>query len=129
MKRRIPKEFIRCSDCGEFNGTTRARNLDWWTEPPDSYGDVEFSTEQKALLKKLRAKILATQDPDQELTVSCLCHGPLCKTCGVIRIHGPGTNSYDEETNSIGHWPWFSGMVPCQRCRDRQRRDRELAGD
>lgn len=41
MKRRIPKEYIRCSDCGELNGTTtRARNLDWRTEPPDSHGDV-----------------------------------------------------------------------------------------
>jgi len=28
----------------------------------------------------------------------------------------PGSNSYDEETNTIGHWPYFSVLAPCAHC-------------
>ena len=118
MARNIPPGYSRCEACGEFNGTTQARFLNWEPDPPESYGDVEFSAEQQAFLKEAKHEIAATVDPDLEIPVRCLCQGRLCQKCGVTRLHRPGSNSYEEETNSIGHWPGIMAMLPCSRCRE-----------
>ena len=60
------------------------------------------------------------QNPEELVSVTCLCHGPLCCLCHKNRVHASGTNSYDEETNTIGHWAWFAGSIPCSVCRLRR---------
>ncbi len=49
--------------------------------------------------------------------VTCLCEGILCRRCEKNRIHRPISNSYDPETNTIRHHPWFSYLKPCNACR------------
>lgn len=115
MKRRIPKGFRRCKVCGEFNGTTKARNLSW-TPSVDGDGAVEFPAEVKSFLEHWQRKLAATVDPDKDISVSCLCKGRICGKCGVGRKNAPGSNSYDEETNTIWHWPYFSVLAPCAHC-------------
>ena len=88
----IPPGFERCIVCGEFNGTTEARHLDW-----------EGS--------------LAPPPPDRPVSVTCLCHGIPCSRCNTHLIHRPISNSYDEGTNTIGHWFYLSGLAPCWACR------------
>lgn len=89
---RIPEGLEQCPVCGEYNGSTLARNLNW--------EDSAFPPE-----------------PDERIGVSCRCKGPLCKQCGQRRIHRPISNSYEPKSNSIGHQPWFMGMFPCSVCR------------
>jgi hypothetical protein len=66
---------------------------------------------------------------EELISVSCLCKGTMCRTCGKNLVHGSGTNSYDEETNTIGHWAWFAGMIPCARCRSRKAAEPGAAPD
>jgi hypothetical protein len=89
---RIPEGLVQCPVCGEYNGSARAGDLNW-----------EGSLHQ--------------HDPEERIGARCLCHGPLCKRCGQRRIHRPGSNSYDPETNTIGHWFVLMGMFPCSMCR------------
>lgn len=88
----VPPGYWRCSDCGEFNGVTEAKHLDW---PPG----------------------FTNYDPERLESVTCRCHGPLCSQCKMNHVNGSGTNAYDEDTNTVGHWPWFAGMMPCFECR------------
>jgi len=64
MERSVPPGFGRCEICGEFNGTTQARYLNWEPDPPESYGDVAISAEQQAVVKDLKREVAATMDPE-----------------------------------------------------------------
>ena len=86
----IPPGFHRCKHCGEYTGTTKAKNLCW---------------------------DLPVLDPEEAISVRCLCEGIPCPRCGQQLVHRPTSNSYDPETNSIWHSPWFSGMIPCSECK------------
>lgn len=58
------------------------------------------------------------EDNEEEfISVSCICDGILCSGCKKNKIHRPISNSYDEKNNDIGHWPWFTGMMPCDECK------------
>ena len=119
MASSAPTCFERCPECGEFNGATEARNLSWEL-PPDPLDDP--APEAWDWLRDKKSEIARTMDPGQVISVTCLCHGPLCRYCGVTRIHRPGSNSYEPESNTIGHWPGFSGMMPCAACREERDR-------
>lgn len=90
-----PPGFWQCEICDEYNGVTEAKHLVW--------GD-------RASLK----------DPEELVSVTCLCKGSKCRSCGENLVHGSGTNTYEEATNSIGHWPNFAGMIPCDDCKARK---------
>ena len=92
----IPPGYIRCDDCGEFNGTTAAKHLTWHELDPK-------------------------RDPEDPVSVSCLCKGILCRICGKKRLHRPTSTSYDKATNTIGHWSWTTGMLGCRTCQRRPR--------
>jgi len=83
---RIPPCFVQCAVCGEFNGTTAARNLSW-------NGPA----------------------PRHKVTVTCLCHGFPCKYCGRLR-HRPISNEYDPVANKVWHSPYFMGWFGCGEC-------------
>jgi hypothetical protein len=88
----IPPGFERCELCGEFNGTTRARYL-----KPDR----------------------SRSDPDRKVSVTCLCYGVPCLKCGKGQVHRPGTSSYSEKENRIGHWSslFANLLIVCSECR------------
>ena len=88
----VPPGFVQCAVCGEFNGTTAARNLSW-------HGHSA---------------------PRHKVTVTCLCHGFPCKYCGKL-LHRPISNEYDPETNSIWHQPYFAGWFGCWECEEKRR--------
>jgi hypothetical protein len=90
----VPLGFEQCNICGEFNGITDASNLSW--------GD-RFC-------------------PTGEISVSCLCHGILCRSCGKNLIHRPISNSYHPDVNEVWPFPWFAGMIPCSECRAKKLR-------
>lgn len=115
----IPPGFERCPQCGEFNGTTEARHLSWEL-PEDPLEAESTDPEFWDWLREQKHQIAQAIDPEKIISVTCLCHGPLCRRCGVVRIHKPGSNSYESETNSIGHWPGFSGMAPCGACQEQR---------
>ncbi len=116
MSASIPPGFERCTNCREFNGKTAARYLSWGL-PPDPLEADSSDSELWDRLRDLKSQVAATMDPDKIVSVTCLCHGPLCRRCGVVHVHKPGSNSYDLETNTIEHWPGFFGMIPCAACR------------
>lgn len=64
----------------------------------------------------------STPGRDGDIRVRCLCEGIPCPRCKINKIHRPISNSYDAETDTIEHWPYFSGMVPCQECKEREGR-------
>ncbi len=88
----IPSGFERCPVCGEFNGETKAKNL--------SQGSATL-----------------VPNPESVVTVLCLCGGIPCPRCKKNKIHRPISNSYHEKTNTVGHWPYFAGMMVCRECR------------
>ncbi len=88
----IPPGLTRCPVCGEYRGSILVRYLDW-NEPPDA------------------------SELDEEIDVTCLCEGILCRRCEKNKIHRPISNSYDPETGTIRHHPWFSYLKPCNECR------------
>lgn len=89
MTQNIPPGFVRCAVCGEFNGSTDAANLLW------PGGNA----------------------PKSQVSVTCLCHGISCSCCKTQLIHRPGSNTYDPGSNSVEHWPYFAGLLPCKQCR------------
>ncbi|MFO8007238.1 MAG: tetratricopeptide repeat protein [Candidatus Brocadiia bacterium] len=91
-----PEGYVRCEKCGEFNGKTPAKNLNWG---PHSF----------------------PHSPDRLIGVTCLCHGIPCPRCGERKIHRPISNSYAVKSNTVEHWPWFSGMMPCSECRKQEK--------
>lgn len=95
--RAIPDGLAQCADCGEFRGEVRLRELSNQLSPAD--------------------------DPEEIIRITCLCQGIPCPKCKVQKIHRPISNSYDPETNTFSHWPYFSGMMPCALCRREQRKN------
>lgn len=83
-----PPGFVQCPECGEHNGETLGRHL------------------------------ANEGEPDRVVRVSCRCRGTLCTRCGVHRVNRSGSNRYHPEDNTVWHYPWFAGMVPCRRCRE-----------
>lgn len=94
--RKIPPGFVRCEQCGEYNGTTKKEYLDW------------------------PGPVRPWLDKVESFSVLCLCHGIPCSGCKQNLIHRPISNSYDELTNEIGHWPYFSAQMPCNACQKQQ---------
>ena len=94
--KKIPEGLVKCEVCGEYKGEVKEKDLNWG----DSYFD-------KAEVEK----------SEECFSVSCLCDGILCHKCKKNKIHRPISNSYDEINNDIGHWPWFTGMMPCKECK------------
>jgi len=84
----LPPGYIRCNVCGEFNGSTDAKNL----------SGKNYSRTGK-------------------ISVTCLCHGIPCPRCKMALIHRPVSNTYDPEANEIRHWPYFAGLMRCAECR------------
>lgn len=92
---KIPKGLVKCEVCGEYKGSVKENDLSW-----SDYSDKE-----------------SVNNSEEILGVSCLCDGILCPKCKKNKIHRPISNSYDETDNSIGHWPYFTGMMGCEECR------------
>ena len=92
-----PPGFVKCPTCGEYNGTTLWENLTWLGPYHES-------------------------GPGTMVSVRCRCRGPLCMHCHVNHVHASGSSSYDEETNSVGHWPGFAGMAPCWECVEKEKK-------
>ena len=86
----IPPGFVKCEVCGEYNGSTSRENLDWFC--PEGF------------------------EPGEMTSVSCLCKGIPCPICKKNKVHRPCSNSYEEDTNHIGHWPYFTGQSGCWEC-------------
>jgi|GEM_PF-2958585 len=105
---KVPEGLHRCEICGEYNGKVQRKDLNWETT-----FEVLFS---------------GTKDSEEYIGVSCLCKGPLCKKCEKNRIHRPISNSYDEKKNTFGHWPWFTGMMHCAECRQKEKEAEERKG-
>ena len=95
---KIPEGFHKCKVCGEYTGKTKIKNLSW-------EGNFNKADNEKS---------------EEYISVSCLCQGIICKACGKNRIHRPISNSYDQKTNTIGHWSYFSGMRPCSECKNKK---------
>ncbi len=93
----IPPGFVKCEVCGQYNGKTASLNLNWHVT--DGIG------------------------PDDMTSVTCICHGIPCRGCGVNKIPRPISNTYDEETNSIGHWPYFTSMMLCHECYQKEQKE------
>jgi len=89
-----PKGFKKCPVCGEYKGKTKAKNLNW-----------NYSS---------------GIDPNQIISVSCLCDGILCPKCHLNKIHRPVSNQYDQQANMIWHIPWFAGQAGCSECRNKK---------
>lgn len=92
QKKRDEQEgLVKCEVCGEYQGKVMSKDLNW---------DNPFDKKNK-------------EKSEEYLGVSCLCVGIPCPKCEKNKIHRPISNSYDERSNSIEHWPWFSGMMSC----------------
>lgn len=107
---RIPLGLEQCPVCGEYRGTVSGRDLNWNLEGLDE------SDELDRIVIEMRL-----EDMGSEFTVTCLCDGIPCPRCHVNKIHRPISNSYDPETNEIGHWAYFTAMMPCPACRAKER--------
>jgi hypothetical protein len=97
--KRIPPGLVRCDVCGDYQGTTFEKYL---ARNPDAPDDPFY-------------------DPDRAVSAQCRCQGPLCKYCGVNRIHRPMSSHYHEDINMILHVPAFAGGAPCDSCASRTR--------
>lgn len=85
--------LIKCPTCEEYKGKVNARELNW--ENDSSY-----------------------KSSDQQIGISCLCQGILCPKCGKNRIHRPVSNFFNSKSNTVEHWPYFTGMMGCRECRE-----------
>ncbi len=98
----IPPGFERCDVCGEFNGTTKARYLHSDRFQPD---------------------------PEMEVSVACICHGVPCLQCGEHTVNRPGSNSYSERDNRVGHWSslFANLLIVCAECRKKDKNYKQYA--
>lgn len=99
LQSRLPPGFVRCDACGGVNGTTFEKYL-----ARNPYAREEFP-----------------DDPDSRVSAMCRCHGPLCRGCGVNRIHRPISGHYYESTNRVLHVPYFAAWGMCETCNSRKR--------
>lgn len=88
---KIPEGFIKCEVCGEYNGATKMKNLNWGDSPTKS-------------------------SSEEYISVSCLCYGIPCHKCKKNKINLPISNSYYPEDNTVWHHPSFTGMRACSEC-------------
>ena len=88
---KVPEGLVKCEICGEYKGKVQEKYLNW----EGSYRKEE------------------SEESEEYLGVSCLCDGIPCPKCKKNKIHRPISNSYDEESNSISHSFYLSGMIPC----------------
>lgn len=95
---KIPEGLVKCEVCGEYKGKVMENDLNW----------QDGSDEAKR------------EESKEYVTVSCLCDGIPCPKCKKNKIHKPVSNSYDAKTNTIGHAPYFSGMMGCEDCRKKK---------
>lgn len=118
-KKEIPKGLYKCEVCGEYKGKVLKRDLNWGDDDVDVVESIKRVTgrDQNDLEKDLSAIRDAQRQSEEITTVSCLCDGILCPRCKKNKIHRPISNSYDPESNTIGHWPYFTGMMGCEKCR------------
>ena len=98
MENEISKGLIKCKVCGEYNGKIMKKYLNW--------GNDFFNN--------------SPEEGEKLISVTCLCNGILCKKCKKNKIHRPVSNSYIKSSNSIEHWPWFTGMAGCDICRKKK---------
>ena len=94
----IPEGLHKCETCGEYKEKVMEKDLNW----DGSYDKTE------------------AEKSEEYLGVSCLCDGIVCPKCKKNKIHRPISNSYDPESNTIGHSPWFTGMMGCDECRKKK---------
>jgi hypothetical protein len=120
-KKEIPKGLHKCEVCGEYKGKVLKRDLNWGNDDIDVVESIKRVTgrDQSELEKSLSATRDAQRQSEEIITVSCLCDGILCPGCKKNKIHRPSSNSYDPESNTIGHWPGitFAGQYLCGECR------------
>jgi hypothetical protein len=106
----IPPGFIRCTECGEFRGTTRTRYLNWNHEIPPELDSIRDMT----IYRQYEDERL--RDPERAVTVTCLCEGITCCWCRVNKIRRPRTQKYYHDTNRITYLPWWSYLARCAAC-------------
>jgi hypothetical protein len=94
LKKGIPEGLYKCPKCGEYRGKVKVKDLHW------------------GFLGAPREKYT---------TASCLCEGILCGRCKKNLIHKPGSNQYDPEANEVWHWPGMCAMMPCSKCRAKEK--------
>jgi hypothetical protein len=87
----LEQYFCKCRKCGEYNGAIKKKEL----YPKGSFNEEEA---------------------EEYITVSCLCNGILCSRCKKNKINRPISNSYCPGSNTIEHWPWFTGWMLCREC-------------
>ena len=120
-KKEIPKGLHKCEVCGEYKGKVLKRDLNWGDDDIDVVESIKRVTgrDQSELEKSLSATRDAQRQSEEIITVSCLYDGILCPGCKKNKIHRPSSNSYDPESNTIGHWPGitFTRQYLCDECR------------
>ncbi len=100
---KIPEGLYRCKQCGEYKGEAMKKDLNW-------EGGLNEEAEKN----------------EEYINVSCLCDGILCHKCKKNKIRRPISNSYDEESNSIWHTPYFSAQFGCVECREKRSIEEQL---
>ncbi len=106
----VPKGLEKCPVCGEYKGTVKGSELSRFWEQDESVDD-----DMKQFMEESYE-----EDRDKMLTVTCLCDGIPCQRCGKNKIHRPISNSYDEKSNTIEHWAFFCGQIPCWECKRKE---------
>ena len=97
----LKKYFSKCDKCGEYNGAVKKKIF---------YED----------------RLPECEDGEKFITVRCLCNGMLCSKCKINKINRPVSNSYCPESNTIEHWPWFTGWMHCRECRIKEKENNKL---
>ncbi len=105
----VPKGLTKCPVCGEYRGKVSGRDLTIDVE------DLDLNYYLDRVEYELRMSYR-----DDAYTVSCLCDGIPCPRCHKNKIHRPISNSYNEKANTVEHWPYFSGQIPCGECRSKK---------
>jgi hypothetical protein len=104
-KSRIPPGLVLCETCGGFSGVTFEKHL---ARKPNIFNQWDY-------------------EPDRPVSALCRCHGPLCQSCGVNRIHRPVSGLYLEDVNMILHVPTYAAGGACEACTSRKRLEALLA--
>ncbi len=90
----LPKGLTECTFCGQYKGKTKA--------------------------KYIKLNDPSGVNPNETISFSCLCDGILCSKCHINKVPRPISNKYERETNSFWHYPWFTGQMGCQECRNKK---------
>jgi hypothetical protein len=90
----VPNGLVKCSVCGDYNGTVRERDLNRERSPID---------------------------PNSLIEVSCRWTWIVCTRCGIGKMRRPISNYYDEKDNRVWHSSFITGWMGCESCRDEVR--------